>query len=206
MINQQWPTYSDADGNYVTALPIKKVNQAVDGSATAEFDSGYEDRYMSAQFMAVFHPVATGYLFRSQYGELLYMAKAAFEAKFTKSAGTPTAWGDITGKPSTFAPAIGTTGTTAMAGNKTPTTTERGGVLQQAAIVALTDSSGGTSGGNTVAAIPAVVAAATSADTATLPTKASVDSTVTAIKNDIATLAAKQNALIAAVKAAGISS
>lgn len=137
MINQQWPTYSDADGNYVTALPIKTVNQAVDGSANAEFDGAYEDRYLSAQFMAVFHPVATGYLFRSQYGELLYMAKAAFEAKFTKSAGTPTAWGDVTGKPSTFAPTIGTTATTAMAGNKAPTTTDRGGVLQQAAESAL---------------------------------------------------------------------
>lgn len=108
MINQQWPTYSDADGNYVTALPIKTVNQAVDGSANAEFDGAYEDRYLSAQFMAVFHPVATGYLFRSQYGELLYMSKTAFEAKFTKSAGTPTAWGDVTGKPSTFAPPAAT--------------------------------------------------------------------------------------------------
>lgn len=137
MNNQPWPTYSDADGNYVTALPIKKVNQAVEGSAIAEFDSGYEDRYMSSQFMAVFRPVATGYLFRSQYGELLYMAKAAFEAKFTKSAGTPTAWGDVTGKPATFTPTIGTTATTAMAGNKTPTTTDRGGVLQQAAEAAI---------------------------------------------------------------------
>lgn len=43
-------------------------------------------------------------------------------------------WADITGKPSTFTPTIGTTSTTAMAGNKTPTTTQRGGVLQQAAI------------------------------------------------------------------------
>lgn len=33
--------------------------------------------------------------------------------------------------------AIGTTGTTAMAGNKTPTTTDRGGVLQQTAIADL---------------------------------------------------------------------
>lgn len=99
---------------------------------------------------------------------------------------------------------IGTTATTAMAGNKVPTSTERGGVLQQAAIVALTDSSGGVSGGNTVAAVPAAVAAATGADTATLPTKASVDATVTALKNSVATLSAKYNALLAAVKAAGI--
>lgn len=34
--------------------------------------------------------------------------------------------------------AIGTTATTAMAGNKTPTTTQRGGVLQQPAISDLT--------------------------------------------------------------------
>lgn len=40
----------------------------------------------------------------------------------------------LTDKPSTYAPTIGTTGTTAMAGNKVPTTTQRGGVLQQAAI------------------------------------------------------------------------
>jgi len=39
----------------------------------------------------------------------------------------------ITGKPTTYPPTIGTTGTTAMAGNKAPTTTQRGGVLQQAA-------------------------------------------------------------------------
>lgn len=43
------------------------------------------------------------------------------------------AWADITGKPSTFTPTVGTTATTAMAGNKVPTTTQRGGVLLQAA-------------------------------------------------------------------------
>ena len=39
------------------------------------------------------------------------------------------AWTNITGKPSTFAPTVGTTSTTAMAGNKVPTATQRGGVL-----------------------------------------------------------------------------
>ena len=43
-------------------------------------------------------------------------------------------WADISGKPSTFTPTIGVTATTAMAGNKAPTSTQRGGVLQQAAI------------------------------------------------------------------------
>ena len=42
-------------------------------------------------------------------------------------------WADITGKPATFTPTVGTTATTAMAGNKTPTATQRGGVLLQTA-------------------------------------------------------------------------
>ena len=43
------------------------------------------------------------------------------------------AWDGITGKPATFTPTVGATATTAMAGNKVPTTTQRGGVLLQAA-------------------------------------------------------------------------
>jgi len=43
------------------------------------------------------------------------------------------AWDDVTGKPATFAPTVGTTSTTAMAGNKVPTATQRGGVLLQSA-------------------------------------------------------------------------
>ncbi len=50
-----------------------------------------------------------------------------------KDAKISAAWADVTGKPSTFTPTVGTTATTAMAGNKTPTTTQRGGVLLQAA-------------------------------------------------------------------------
>lgn len=136
MINQQWPAYSDTDGVYVLALPIEKLNQAVDGSAEATFDGPYQSQYLSALFMSTFKPVVGGYIFQSQYGELLYMSKTAFEAKYTATS-TPIAWGSVTGKPSTFAPTIGTTATTAMAGNKTPTTTDRGGVLQQAAEAAI---------------------------------------------------------------------
>lgn len=50
-----------------------------------------------------------------------------------KDAKISAAWADVTGKPTTFTPTVGTTATTAMAGNKTPTTTQRGGVLLQAA-------------------------------------------------------------------------
>lgn len=56
---------------------------------------------------------------------------------FTPVTAGAVTWSSITGKPSTFDPTIGTTSTTAMAGNKTPTTTDRGGVLQQTAIADL---------------------------------------------------------------------
>lgn len=200
MITQPWPTYSDASGEFVRGLPIKTLTQAVDGSALAEFDGPYPDQYLSALFMSTFKPVVGGYVFQSQYGELLYMSKTTFEAQYTATS-TPIAWGSVTGKPSTFAPTIGTTATTAMAGNKVPTTTERGGVLQQAAITAITDSSGGTSGGNTVPAVPAATAATTDTSAASLT---STNASITALKNDIATLSAKYNALLAAVKASGV--
>ncbi|WNP36237.1 hypothetical protein RN333_08585 [Enterobacter kobei] len=200
MITQPWPTYSDASGAFVRGLPIKTLNQAVDGSAVATFDGPYPTQYLSALFMAKFRPVITGYIFQSQYGELLYMSKTAFEAQYTATS-TPISWSSVTGKPTTFAPVIGTSSTTAMAGNKVPTSTDRGGVLQQAAITALTDSSGGTSGGNTVAAVPAATAASTDTSAASLT---STNAAITAVKNDLATLTAKYNALLAAVKASGV--
>lgn len=199
MITQPWPTYSDASGAFVRGLPIETLTQAVDGSAVATFDGPYPDQYLSALFMSTFKPVVAGYVFQSHYGELLYMSKSAFEAQYTATS-TPIAWGSVTGKPSTFAPTIGTTATTAMAGNKVPTSTERGGVLQQAAITALTDSSGGTSGGNTVPVVPAATAATTDTSAASLT---STNAAITALKNDVATLAAKLNAINAAIKAAG---
>lgn len=43
----------------------------------------------------------------------------------TPPTGGAVAWGDITGKPSTFAPTIGSTGSTAVAGNDTRLTDQR---------------------------------------------------------------------------------
>ena len=200
MIKQPWPTYSDAGGAFVLALPIKTLDQAVDGSAVATFDGPYQTQYLSPLFMSTFKPVVGGYIFQSQYGELLYMSKTAFEAQYTATS-TPISWSSVTGKPSTFAPVIGATATTAMAGNKVPTSTDRGGVLQQAAITALIDSSGGTSVGNTVPAVPAATAATTDTSAASLT---STNASITALKNDIATLSAKYNALLSAVKASGV--
>lgn len=75
----------------------------------------------------------------------------------------------------------------------------------QAAITALTDSSTGVSGGNTV---PAVTNPDLSAwDGAHDPTSAqatAINAAVTSLKNDVATLAAKLNAVISVLHAVGI--
>lgn len=117
-MKRQWPTYSDTDNNFVYALPIKSIRQTVDGYAYASFDGDFDEQYLSPQFMTIFRPVVGGYLFTSASGELLYMSKTKFEAQYSAQ---------------TTGLQIGTTATTAMAGNKVPTTTQRGGVLQQAA-------------------------------------------------------------------------
>lgn len=64
------------------------------------------------------------------------------------------------------------------------------------AVVALTDSSAGTAD-DTVAAMPAATAASTDTSAASL---ASVNTTFTAIRNNVADLTVKLNALLAALK------
>lgn len=64
------------------------------------------------------------------------------------------------------------------------------------ALTALTDNSGGTAD-NTIAAVPAATAAVTDTTAASLT---STNASITAIKNDIADLTAKVNAIIAALK------
>lgn len=89
----------------------------------------------------------------------------------------------------------------AVNGVANATATQRGVVLRAANQPALTDSSTGASGGNTIAAVAAATAAATDTTAASLT---STNASITALKNAVATLAAKQNAIIAALQAAGI--
>lgn len=198
-MNSPWPLYS-GNSEVVNAIDITSVKQLDTGYGEIKPTNSFPVVTVTDDFMQQYRPVATGYLVSRTGGPMFYMSKSAFEAVYTKN-GTGAAWADITGKPATFAPTIGTTATTAMAGNKVPTSTDRGGVLQQTAIVAITDSSGGASGGNTVAAVPAATAATTDATAASLT---STNAAITAIKNDFATLSAKYNALLAAVKASGV--
>ncbi|WP_052752519.1 hypothetical protein [Tatumella morbirosei] len=79
----QWPLYKDTDGIYIRALPIKSIKYANDGSGLVSFDGAYNEQYISAAFAATFNPQAGGYLFNSQYGEILYLSKTDFEAKYT---------------------------------------------------------------------------------------------------------------------------
>lgn len=94
---------------------------------------------------------------------------------------------------------IGTTSTTAMAGNRTPTLTIRGGVLLQAAVPSLTGTVG--TANDVMTAVPDATAAVTDTTAASLT---SVNAAITAANNDLADLQAKVNAILVAVRAAGI--
>ncbi|ACI52202.1 hypothetical protein Gdia_2457 [Gluconacetobacter diazotrophicus PA1 5] len=72
---------------------------------------------------------------------------------------------------------------------------------QQPAVPELTDNSGGTSQGDALEAVPVATAAATDTSAALLT---SVNTALTAVKNDLSTLAAAVNGINAALTAAGI--
>lgn len=93
--------------------------------------------------------------------------------------------------------------------NSTPTPIVFGTIVtanQSADVVAITDSSTGTSGGNTIAAIttPALSAWNGSSVFPSAADSTAITAAITAIKNGIATNAAKLNAIRAALVAAGI--
>jgi hypothetical protein len=94
---------------------------------------------------------------------------------------------------------IGTTSTTAMAGNRTPTLTIRGGVLLQAAIPSLTGTVG--TANDVMTAVPDATAASTDTSAASL---ASTNAAILALNNNLADLQAKVNAILVAERAAGI--
>lgn len=72
-----------------------------------------------------------------------------------------------------------------------------GGGVEAVTIAPLTGTVG--TANDAMTALAATTAAATGADTATLPTKASVDAIITAANNNFADLQAKVNAILAAL-------
>lgn len=134
-MSNPWPAFT-GNNEIVNAVAISAIRQLTNGYGDITPTGGYPVVPVTDTFMRQWSPVVGGYLVQRSGSPLFYMAKTAFEAVYTQQ-GTGTAWADISGKPSTFAPTIGTTATTAMAGNKTPTSTDRGGVLQQSAEAAL---------------------------------------------------------------------
>lgn len=102
---------------------------------------------------------------------------------------------------------IGTTGSTAMAGNRVPTATIRGGVLLQPAIADLTGTVG--TANDAMTAITALAASTLATDFATQKTSldaviTSLNTKLTEINNNLADLQAKVNAHNAALRAAGV--
>lgn len=71
-------------------------------------------------------------------------------------------------------------------------------------IVALTDSSTGTSGGNTIAAVTNPTFGWNGSTDPTATEGTAINAALTALKNAVATNAAKLNAILAALKAAGL--
>jgi hypothetical protein len=92
--------------------------------------------------------------------------------------GTAADWADITGKPSTFAPTIGTTASTAIAGNDTRLTA---GAAATATVRALGTAATTAAAGNDTRLLTGSATAVNSAAGAT-PTKAEYDALLTALR------------------------
>lgn len=71
----------------------------------------------------------------AQIGVMGGIKEGVFDALFS-SGGGAVAWADITSKPTTFPPIVGTTATTAKAGNYTPTSAEVSTALKAKAAIA----------------------------------------------------------------------
>ncbi|WP_145592707.1 hypothetical protein [Yersinia bercovieri] len=134
-MNNNWPAYT-GNNEIVNAIDIASTRQLVNGYGELTPTNSFPIVTVTDVFMRQWNPAVGGYIVQRSGAPLFYMGKAAFEAMYTQQ-GVGPAWAAISGKPTTFAPVIGTTATTAMAGNKTPTSTDRGGVLQQAAEASL---------------------------------------------------------------------
>lgn len=135
---QLWPVFTNnSTGARVNAVKITAIFQQTDGSATATVTGGFDDVPLGNGFMGLWNPVVGGWLVFGN-GSLIYFSNAAFTAQFSaQSAGTVTSV-DITDSTAvgrsvltaadaaaartaigagTSNLALGTTGTTALAGN-----------------------------------------------------------------------------------------
>lgn len=112
--------------------------------------------------------------------------------------GSTVAWADITGKPATFAPIIGTTATTAKAGNYTPTYAEVTGKPATFAPTIGTTATTAAAGNHTHAAVTGSAAGfMTAAQKTALNALTALADPSTATSEEIAT---KVNEIITALK------
>jgi len=123
--------------------------------------------------------------------------KAIAEKGLSGGESVPTAWADIAGKPSTFPPTIGTTATTAKAGNYVPAWTELTG--KPAVIGAGADAAAARTaiGAGTPYTLPAATASVIGGVKQATTQAASTAEDVAGVVTDL-------NALIAKLKTAGI--
>lgn len=125
-----WPVYVDKDKNYVSGSKIETIDQQlINGDAYLTLTGIPGDIFVSSEFMSQFNPKVGWYMYRDIAGQDLAMKDTDFEAKYTAVFGGgggsgDVSWNDIKNKPTIFPPTIGTTSTTAKAGNYVPSWSE----------------------------------------------------------------------------------
>ncbi len=137
-MSNKWPIFT-GNNTQVNAVKIGAIRQQDNGYGVITPEGGYPAVTVTDSFMRDWKPVVGGYLVQDATGQLVFMSAAAFEAQYTPGGGDVTS-ADITDATSvgrqvltaanaaaartaigagTSSLALGTTASTALAGNGT---------------------------------------------------------------------------------------
>lgn len=138
-MSNKWPIFT-GNNTQVNAVKISAIRQQDNGYGAITPDGGYPAVTVTDSFMRDWKPVVGGYLVQDATGQLVFMAAATFEAQFTPGGGGDVTAADITDATTvgrqvltaanqtaartaigagTSSLALGTTASTALAGNGT---------------------------------------------------------------------------------------
>lgn len=138
-MSNKWPIFT-GNNTQVNAVKISAIHQQDNGYGVITPDGGYPAVTVTDSFMRDWKPVVGGYLVQDATGQLVFMSAATFEAQFTPGGGGDVTSADITDATTvgrqvltaansaaartaigagTSSLALGTTASTALAGNGT---------------------------------------------------------------------------------------
>ncbi|MGP0885512.1 hypothetical protein [Serratia sp. CY74308] len=138
-MSNKWPIFT-GNNTQVNAVKISAIRQQDNGYGVITPESGYPAVTVTDSFMRDWKPVVGGYLVQDATGQLVFMSAAAFEAQYTPGGGGDVTSADITDATAvgrqvltaanaaaartaigagTSSLALGTTASTALAGNGT---------------------------------------------------------------------------------------